>query len=231
MLLTTSSNGAEKSAAADLPDGWWNRACRCPDYSSRSAFARRASNMPSRRRQSVPELRARAPQRHPLPSCGWCPPPRRSLPRTVTVGLGSEQASPAQMLDELLAPGTRSCCWPRSVGCGDARRDVARRQLRSGRGVHRGAGHRRCACALASVERTAALALLLAIGACYRSRRAASRLPNGSTPWRDRSRQSGESHDGCGCCAPVRVGEVRRTQHDRVRVISAKPKARSSTGA
>ena len=85
--------------------------------------------------------------------------------------------------------------------------------------------------ALASVERTAALALLLAIGACYRSRRAASRLPNGSTPWRDRSRQSGESHDGCGCCAPVRVGEVRRTQHDRVRVISAKPKARSSTGA
>lgn len=66
---------------------------------------------------------------------------------------------------------------------------------------------------------------------CYRSRRAASRLPNGSTPWRDRSRQPGESHDGCGCCAPVRVGEVRRTQHDRVRVMSAKPKARSSTGA
>jgi len=188
--------------------------------------------MPSRRRQSVPELRAVAPQRHPRPSCGWCPPPRRSLPRTVTVGLGSGQASPAQMLDELLAPGTRSCCWPRSVGCGDARRDVARRQLRSGRGVHRAVlatdvvpvpwrrsnAPRRWRCCWPSAR-------------CYRSRRAASRLPNGSTPWRDRSRQSGESHDGCGCCAPVRVGEVRRTQHDRVRVISAKPKARSSTGA
>ena len=165
MLLTTSSNGGKKSAAAAFPDWWRNRVCRCPEYSSRSAFARRASNMPNRRCQSVQEPRARAPQRHPCPSCGWCPPPRRSLPRTVTVGLGSGQASPAQMLDELLAQGTRSCCWPRSVGCGDARRDVARRQPRSGRGVHRGAGHRRCACALASVERTAALALLLAIGA------------------------------------------------------------------
>jgi len=178
-----------------------------------------------------PRTACSSPAATPPPELRVVPAPAPESAADCDCGPGFRAGQSAQMLDELLAPGTRSCCGPRSVGCGDARRDVARRQLRSGRGVHRGAGHRRCACALASVERTAALALLLAIGACYRSRRAASRLPNGSTPWRDRSRQSGESHDGCGCCAPVRVGEVRRTQHDRVRVISAKPKARSSTGA
>lgn len=44
-------------------------------------------------------------------------------------------------------------------------------------------------------------------------------------------RRPGDSHDGSRCCVVARLDEVSRTQHDRVSVIRAKPKARSSTGA
>ena len=112
-----------------------------------------------------PRTACSSPAATPPPELRVVPAPAPESAADCDCGPGFRAGQSAQMLDELLAPGTRSCCGPRSVGCGDARRDVARRQLRSGRGVHRGAGHRRCACALASVERTAALALLLASGA------------------------------------------------------------------